>query len=237
MCLPERSKPAIILATLMLLGSNAMLVRAQAPMKLTGSVTDEFSAPIGGAQVSFYSLDRICQTTSDVLGRFQLTNIPTGVYELEVAAPGFQTVTRPALNVTDLMRSDTGKKSSDLAVTMKIASNITPCGRFDSVVYDAKKASETTDLSGVVMARDGGSRVPIPNAQVFLFKMDLVMGAQRTNGQGDFQFKSILPGRYSVVIRHPDYKEQKSNLFWVARENTTHVTLEPVPLNKIAACQ
>jgi len=237
MNLPERSKIAILLATLMLAGSNAMLARTQPSIKITGSVTDEHAAPIRGAQVSLYSLERILQTTSDGSGRFQLNNLPTGVYDFEVTAPGFQTLTRSAVEVTDLMRSGTGNKPADLTVTMKIASGVTQCGRFDSVVYDARKGNETTALTGVVMAQDGNSRIPIPNAQVFLFKMGLVMGTQRTNDQGDFQFKSIVPGRYSIVIRHPDYKEQQSNLFWVARENITHVKLEPVPLNKIVACQ
>ena len=237
MNLPERSKIAILLATLMLAGSNAMLARTQPSIKINGSVTDEHAAPIRGAQVSLYSLERILQTTSDGSGRFQLNNLPTGVYDFEVTAPGFQTLTRSAVEVTDLMRSGTGNKPADLTVTMKIASGLTQCGRFDSVVYDARKGNETTALTGVVMAQDGNSRIPIPNAQVFLFKMGLVMGTQRTNDQGDFQFKSIVPGRYSIVIRHPDYKEQQSNLFWVARENITHVKLEPVPLNKIVACQ
>jgi len=234
MNLLERSKTAILLATLMVLGSNAMLARVQVPIKITGSIADSFSAPIRGAQVSLYSLERILQTTSDVSGRFQLNNVPTGVYELEVTAPGFQTFTRPALNITDLMRSE---KSPDLSVTMKIESSGAPCWRFDSVVYDARKGSETTVLTGVVVAPDGNSKIPVPNAQVFLFKMDFVMGAQRTTDRGEFQFSAIVPGRYSVLIRHPVYKEQKSRLFWVARENTTHVTLEPVPLNQTVVCQ
>src|SRR5215475_12208392 len=232
MNLPERSKTAIFLATLMLLGSNAILASAQAPIRINGSVTDSFSAPIHGAQVSLYSLERILQTSSDASGRFQFNNVPTGVYEFEVTAQGFQTMTRPALKVTDLTYGETANKPSDLSVTLKIASSGTQCVPFDSVVYGAKKVNDTTVLSGVVVAREANTRMPIPNAQVFLFKMDLVMGAQRTNEQGDFQFNSVIPGRYSILLRHPAYNEQKSNLFWVASENTTHVTLEPVPLNK-----
>ncbi len=235
MNLPEKSKAAILLATLILLGANAILARAQAPMKINGSVTEEFEQAIRGAQVSLYSVDRVLRTTSDVSGHFQFDNVPAGVYELEVTAEGFKIFTKPDLNVTDLTRTASGDKSTGLNVTMRIAPTDMDCGHFDSVVYDAGKGNDRAALSGVVVAYDASSK-PIPNVDVFLLKMDLVLCEQRTNDHGEFQFQSIVPGRYAIVIRHPGYWELRSKLFWVARENTTQIRLNLLPSNRIVVC-
>lgn len=233
--LPEKSKAASLLATLILFGAHAILTRAQAPIKINGSVTSDFEQPLSGARVGLYSLDRVLQTTSDVSGHFQFDNVGAGVYELQVTAAGFKTFTRPDLNVTDLARTVSGDKGTGLNVTMRVAPTDMDCGDFDSVVYDARKGNDRAALSGVVVAYDVSSK-PIPNVDVFLLKMDLAGGEQRTNDHGEFQFQSIVPGRYAIVIRHPGYWEARSKLFWVARENTTQIRLKLLPSDRIVVC-
>ena len=235
MNLPEKSL-ANLLAALILIGANAILTRAQPPIKINGSVTEEGSNPIREARVSLYSIDRVLQTTSDASGHFQFENVPPGVYQLEVTANGYKLFTRSDLNVADLERSAGGNKPSGLNVMMRMAATDIDCARFDTVVYGVGKGNESAALSGVVVPYDPGSKQPFANVDVFLLRMDLVLGEQRTNDRGEFQFHSIVPGRYTIVIRHPGDWELRSKTFWVARENATQITLRLLPSNQIVVC-
>ena len=235
MNLPEKSI-TILLTTLILFGANAISIRGQTPIKINGSVTSDLSNPIQEARLSLYSLDRVLQTRSDAWGHFQFDNVPPGIYQLEVTANGYKTFTRSDLNVADLERSASGNKSSGLNVMMRIAPTDIDCGLFDTVVYDGGRGNQSAALNGVVVPYDPGSKQPFANVDVFLLRMDLVMGEQRTNDRGEFHFHSIVPGRYTIVIRHPGYWELRTKTFWVARENATHITLRLLPLNQMVAC-
>ncbi|HEY0347311.1 MAG TPA: carboxypeptidase-like regulatory domain-containing protein, partial [Pyrinomonadaceae bacterium] len=134
---------------LILVVSIAASTRGQASISVTGSVSDQNSAPIPDARVTLYSLDRILQTKSDSSGRFKFDAVPTGKYEFEVLAQGFARFTRPNVFVTDLGRPAIPDKPSDLTAIMQIAPTGSPreiiavaevaptgsCGLSDSVSY------------------------------------------------------------------------------------------------------
>src|SRR5437588_4593941 len=94
-------------------------------VRVTGSVSDPQSAPIGGASLTMYSVDRILQTTSDSSGRFKLDAVPIGKYEFDVLALGFRRFTKPNVSVAGPMQ--TAKQDQlELTALMEIAPTGSP---------------------------------------------------------------------------------------------------------------
>ena len=165
---PPRTITAFI--SLILIISIAASARGQASISVTGSVSDQLSAPIAGAHISLYSLDRILQTKSDSSGRFKFDAVPTGKYEFEVLAQGFKRFTRPNVFVTDLMRPTIPDKPTDLTTVMEIAPTGSPmeiiavaevaptgsCGPSDSVTYGPRKTRDADD--GGYSKRNNGAK-------------------------------------------------------------------------------
>jgi Carboxypeptidase regulatory-like domain/Putative zinc-finger len=63
---------------------------------VTGTVTDPSGAVVPGATVALRQLDTSSSTNAqtDTSGRFKVTGLPPGRYELKIAAPGFQQTSR-----------------------------------------------------------------------------------------------------------------------------------------------
>jgi hypothetical protein len=253
MNLPGIRYPPIVLLSLMLMIWVAVIVHSQSSPKLVGSVADQLSVPIPGARISLYSIDRILQTTSDLSGRFQFESVPLGTYQLEIAAPGFKSFVKDSVNVTEQMRTVAGDKPLEFTVTMQIAptgsahpEDLGPitvdtgasCGHRDSVSYSPAKTNEGGILDGVVASANPSAKSPIAEARVLLIDIQgAQLAEQHTNERGEFQFKQVRAGRYSVEVRPAGYSSLKSYVFWIARENETHVTLAPVPVGMIVVCQ
>ena len=242
-------KHILSFVSLILIVSIAASARGQS-ISVTGSVSDQLSAPIAGAQISLYSLDRILQTKSDSSGRFHFDAVPTGKYEFEVMAAGFKRFTRPDVFVTDLMRPTIPDKPTDLTAVMQIgdvgspreiipATEVAPpgtCGPSDSVTYGPRKTRDADALAGIVI--DRYPKMAVPGATLQLFDAaGVLIAQQQTNERGEFQFKQTAPGRYHILFQHPGYNNTKSFEFWVARENATYVTMQAVQLGKVVVCQ
>jgi len=251
MTLPERSKTIIPFASLVLIISIAASIRAQKPITVIGSVADQNSAPIAGAHVTLYSLDRILQTTSDSSGRYQFDAVPAGTYEFEVLAQGFKRTARSNLYIIEPGRTPAQDKSG-LDVVLEVgptgsARDIMPltkvavaptgaCGPPDSVRYDRRVAGAVDGLRGVVV--NGYPKMPLAGATLQLFDpTGAQIAQQQTNERGEFQFKQTAPGRYQMSFQLAGYWNQKFGDVRVARENTTFLTLRAVPSDKIVVCQ
>jgi hypothetical protein len=245
---PPRTITAFV--SLILVVSIAASARGQASISVTGSVSDQASAPIAGAQISLYSLDRILQTKSDSLGRFKFDAVPIGKYEFEILAQGFKRFIKPNVLVTDLMRLAIPDKSTDLTTVMQIGpagsardivavaelAAVGDCGPSDSVTYGPRKTREADALAGIVIGRF--PKMAVPGATLQLFdKAGALIAQQQTNERGEFQFKQTAPGRYHILFQHPGYWNTDFGEFWVARENQTYITLQALQLGKIVVCQ
>lgn len=250
MNLAERLKTLIPWLSLCLIISTAGSTHAQRPINVTGFVTDPNSAPIPGARISLYSLDRILQTTSDSSGHFRFDAVPTGNYEFEVLSPGFKRFTKTDLFITGQIQVATQDKSVDVPAVMEIASvgNAPivqpmpekalwdPCGPPGSLAYGPRKTLDGSALGGAVTY--GYQKVPVVGATMLLFEAKgAEIARELTNDRGEFQFKQTAPGHYYLTFQHPAYNDIKLGEFWVARENETYIALDPVPLGKIRICQ
>ena len=94
-----RSFPAIIPVLLILL--MGATDRAQSTASIEGEVTDQHGAAVSGVQIVAISPDHGIRrvTATDDAGRYQITVLPIGVYEIEVQASGFQSQTIKALRL------------------------------------------------------------------------------------------------------------------------------------------
>ena len=84
----------------------------------------------------------------------------------------------------------------------------------------------TTSLRGTVLDKSGAS---VPDAKITL--IEVAQGVQResrTGGSGEFEFRSLPPGTYSVVIEKDGFRkyEQKKIELLVNNPTTLNVTLE-----------
>jgi len=233
--------------SLILIISIVASTPGQEASSVTGSVSDQLSVPIPGAEIRLYSLDRILQTTSDSSGRFKFDAVPTGKYEFDVLAQGFKRFTKPDVSVAGA--TQTAKQDQlDLTARMEIAPTGSPvvmaatdvappgaCGQPESVTYGPRKRSDDS-LAGIVI--NLYPKMPIAGATVQLLDAaGMQIALQRTNERGEFQFKQIAPGRYHLAFQRSGYNSTKSYEFWVARENATYITMPAVQLGKIVVCQ
>ena len=248
------TRNAPIASLIVILVSVNVTVRAQSAWRAVGSVTDQQSAPIRDARISLYSVDRVLQTTSDSSGHFQFDPLPFGTYQMEVVAPGFALFVIDPLPVTEPMRTAAGDKPLEFTITMQIGptgnhvvviplsqSTVDPgadCAHRDSVSYKRARTNEGGTLGGVVVRAKPSVESPIAHVRVLLIDIKGAQVAeQQTNERGEFQFKSIPAGRYSLEVRHTEYNNLKSRVFWIARENQTYITLAPVRVGMIVVCE
>src|SRR5262249_17576761 len=145
--------PILPFISLILMTTIVASTPGQGSINVTGAVYDPNSAPIPGARITLYCVDRILQTTSDSSGQFQFNAVPVEKYEFEVVAPGFKRTTKQ-VDFVDIRR--TPEKPMDLKIAMEIgefgspreiitATDVAPtgsCGPPDAVTYGPRKTPE-----------------------------------------------------------------------------------------------
>jgi hypothetical protein len=229
---------AVPLLSIALLITIVASTAGQAPINITGFLSDPNGAPIPGAPITLYSLDRIAHTTSDSTGHFQFGAVSSGEFEIEAMAPGFRTFKQ--VYVAD---SKQKPDKMELTIPMQIAfvngpiivmsapemereiASRVDCGPRDAVTYGPRKAPDAVGLTGIVNNRY--PKVPVTGASIDLVNSSGEQIAhEQTNERGEFQFKQTRPGRYQLVFQHAGYSVKKSFEFWITRENLTYLTLQ-----------
>ena len=235
---PERSKILITFASVVLIGAIVAPSRSQGSQKIVGSVVDPTSYPIPGAHITLYSLDRILQTTSDSSGHFHFAGVLPTNYEIEVLVHGFKRFSRP-VDLTDgkpiVMELGPFGSPVVIASVMEVAPTGS-CGPPYSIVYNPRKTNDAAALSGNAVEQYATRGVEAATVRL-VDPIGVQIAQQQTDKNGEFQFRQIAPGRYHIVTTHSSYDEMTTGEFWVARENTTNITLRPVPASKIMTCQ
>jgi hypothetical protein len=181
---------------------------------LTGEVTDSTGAVVPHARAEL-RLEQppgtAYQSSTDALGVYKFSGLPSGVYSLSLSIPGFRTLRIKSLTVAEAQQ----KSIPPLELTLGDMG----CPQAPVVDYIRllEPASELGELGGTLRLDEGplvGNSPPIPGFQVYLICLPrAACGAVRTDANGEFVFRSLKPGRFSVVTSTPDfYPSEQSDL-------------------------
>jgi catecholate siderophore receptor len=136
----------------------ACLSAAQELMDLTGTVLDQTQAVIPGAKVELLDARNLAvkTTTSDALGRFVISQVPSGGYTLVVHLNGFQS-TKQRIAIAE-------GRSVAAAVELRAAGNTQVVNVVAEAAYSESQAVTATKMS--VPLRDIPQAIDVVNSQL-----------------------------------------------------------------------
>jgi hypothetical protein len=117
---------------------------------LSGVVTDQSGAVVANAQVQVFSQagEMACSTNTDNLGRYEIAELPAGVYRVEFASNGFQTAV-----VQEVSLGGGIERSQD--ITLRVGSATQPV--MVAAAAPPPKADSAEPAVGIARARIGNS--------------------------------------------------------------------------------
>jgi hypothetical protein len=183
---------------------------AKSTAQVAGVVSDPPGGLVSNASVILFSAEKVREVRTDHFGQFAFVDLPQGIYELQVTHAGFKTVSLGSISATD-------KLVPQLSISLQLES--TGCGDFQPTASYPGRSGKT-NLTGTVKDYSAGF---VKNATLTL------LGSSReqtvkTNGNGEFQFTDLAPGKYTLKVTHKDYFERSLTEFWIARNNLTTLT-------------
>src|SRR4030095_14150199 len=190
---------------------------------LDGVVKDVFGVQIRNATISLYSLDRVVRTRSNEKGYFQFAKVPPGIYQVEVVREGFKTRKMATLQVTD--------RNEPLSISLDVASTGS-CSAEESISYEDQNGNKLS-----VSVFDSRERVPNAEVQLVNAAGTEVQIAKRSNGKGEIFFDDLEPGQYWLRVSHSGYQAERTESFWITRENTTKVDIRMIRVGLLRVCQ
>ena len=216
----KTTKHAIWFAILFL---NALIgspiARSQSGVTLTGQIMDESGAGVSGALVRLYSTKRLRETKADDVGKFEFTDIDLGKYKFEVTSPDFNKV------IKDVEISSGSQKPIAVKLRVGLGGHCAPMALVAGanspgadIVY--VKRFDKIDVKGVVLD-DLGS--PLAGVTVKL-EGSGPLWTTISNGQGEFEFSNIEPGKYVLASSLGGYFDI-ARYVWVMQENLINVTV------------
>jgi hypothetical protein len=168
---------------------------------LTGKVQDFAGAIIPGAVAELESeqtpLSRF-RTVTDGAGVFRLFGLPAGEYNLKLSRPGFDTLT---VKSTLIMNGE-----QKTMPTLQLDLNACFGTPRDHIRF-LPPGDHAGSLSGTVRSDEGREQTtPISGAYVTLIcTAGKPCGAVKTDSNGEFQFKALPPGEFSVRLTHAGF--------------------------------
>ena len=151
----------------------------------------------------------IANTTTDSNGMFSFENVPPGQYTVAEQNPsGYSDVT------PNVVTADTSKGN----VVVKFVDELPSSSPSTS---NAPSSASRKSISGVVREDidndDDGDNALVGVVVVLIDAKGNVVGNTTTDSSGDFYFKDVLPGKYSVVEYNPKgYIDVTPNVISVA---------------------
>jgi hypothetical protein len=203
---------------------GALVAQAQSGMKISGRIFDVTQGVIPRATVSLFSVDQLRETRSDDDGRFELTNLPPGVYEIQVKMPGFKTRTIENVQISD-------KDAGLFTITLEGLPTESGCGNEPPPSYENAR---TDKVSLVGTAREYSGTI-LADARLELVKSGMT-NVTTSNDSGLFRFVDIEPGKYVLSVTHPGYFQLSTINLWVMRDNLTRVTFVMLRQGYVIEC-
>jgi Carboxypeptidase regulatory-like domain len=195
--------------------------------RLEGVVLDQAGGVIPAASVKLFSLERVRETKTDDMGRFEFADLLPGNYDLQVEHPGFMIGTVEGIQVTD-------KVIRQFSITLQVG-NAT-CDLKPTVSFERR--SDKANLKGSVNDFWDG---PLKNARLTLISSESgQIHVTTSNDKGEFQLIDLEPGKYALRAAHDGYWDGSVTDLRITRENLTN--LSPVYIfrkdeHRIIICQ
>jgi len=135
------------------------------------------------------------QTKADSIGEYRFIDLPPDKYTLKLSEPGFKSLTVKSIHISE----DEQKSLPTLELSLG-----NPCSAgLADVPLDYMRSllgNPTGNIVGSVIMR-GRKNPPATRAEVTLLcSTGKACGATKTNSKGEFAFKELLPGGYSVRV-------------------------------------
>ena len=176
------------------------------PASIEGMVVDSQMQPVAGAEVRafwdpppmMYQPDQVPRGYSDSAGKFLISNLSPGGFQLWVSAPGYVSQTYGAKTSGSVLSSNgtvislvSGQKASGITVRLTAASTIS-----GHVVSNNGDPLSGMSISVVRAAYDSSGM------RIFV----LVSGGTETDDRGEYRIAGIPPGRYYLRAGASDAK-------------------------------
>ena len=218
-----------LVVTIVLAAAVPGLLRSSGTQTFSVKVHDVMGSPVRGAEARLLSIERVYVIKAKADGELRFNDVVPGVYELEVSANGF----RPR-NHSDL-RIPSGD-SLAIEVTLDHAPIPDHCGYVNTVDYEAL-GGKTRILSGHVIYEDTGKSLTGVKIELLDTSSNTENGATVSDRNGDFAFRDLPAGRYSVRASKSGYESTEITRFLVPRENPTVLRLGLDKRGHMDVCQ
>lgn len=186
------------------------------PSKVVGVVQDTTGASIPGvlAELKGTVINGSMRAKTDKNGVFELKDVPSGDYELVLFSPGFINLTVESIQILG------GSEVSIPAIHLQVGMT---CGISDyqplKQLRLSQNESEQGVLAGSVSAqRDYSDQNPraLAGAQIKLFcTANFACASTITDSKGEFVFKRLRPGTYSIAVNSQGVYTTKESGFVV----------------------
>lgn len=178
--------------------SVANLALNTQPGSISGTISDELSAPIPNAQVQIYTSTNqfIASVITDSAGFFNFSNLAPGNYIVTATAPTFSTAGAGVIV--------TANTNTDVDITL---------------------SSVIGSLSGTINTLDAPAQT-IPNAIVTITDInETILGTAFTDANGFYSIGGLPVGNVIVTVTAPDFSTVALGSVIAAGANTLDVTL------------
>ncbi len=162
--------------------------------------------PLEGADVHILETDQHQKT--DANGKFQFTEIPIGTYTLSVSHPNFKTPEKTTIEI-----------SAGKTIQGKI---------YLGPAFQLEKDTATGDIEGIVYDRETGALLAGAEVQIIETKQ-----RQETKRDGKFRFIDIVPGTYTISIKHLAFDTPTPTTVEISAGATTQVKIYLGPVFKL----
>ena len=154
--------------------------------------------PLVTAEVRIVETEQSQETNAN--GTFQFVEIPVGTYTLFISHPTYSPPTE---------------------IVIKIRAGETLRGRFyPGAEVPFVNTTDSGDVDGHVYSHTTGK--PLAEAEVRIVEIDRL---GQTDASGNFQFRGITPGTYTLSITHATYKTPTTMVIEVTAGDTTQVKI------------
>jgi hypothetical protein len=218
-----------LVATFVFVAAVPGLLRSLENQTITVAVHDVFGSRIPGAKARLLCLGRVFEVKAEGDGELQFKDVVPGTYDLEVSANGFRPRVYP-----DLLIPSSDSQPTD--VVLNDASQPDHCGYVNTVDYEAVRP-EARMLSGYVIYEDTGKGISGVKIELINAASHTTFGATVSGPYGNFAFRDLAAGHYSVRASKNTYEPTEITQFLVPRVNLTILHLGLDKRGHMHVCQ